>query len=547
MISAFGKNSGFSGVRLCWVALVLLLGVLEVACNENYRPIVIPVLPPAPSPGALHYIISVTENGPSDPGSASRIDVSGDTYSGTFMTGVVPSSAALTSSGSKLYVANAGEDTVSVNNVGAPTVVSTLGLAAGSQPVFVTTSENGNMYVANYGNNTVSQINTVSDVVAGTVSVGNQPVAMAELPSGQKLYVVNQGSGTVSSVNIVGFGIGKTIPVGPTPVWAVARSDAAKVYVLDNDGTIYEIDTLSDTATAVPTSMGAGASFMALDPGIQRLYVTNPSNGLVGVFDVSGSLNQLAVIDLSQGANPPCPAGCSPVSVTGIGDGSRAYVASYQLATCHDFANNPYPCVNTQVTVINTANNRISKVVPINPGVAVDTTNPTGCGPSTGPPAATPWTPGAARFRAFATSSGGGTTSHFKVYVSQCDAGSVAVIDTLAVSGGSNPHPADVYTASLAAPLSSFPQQQASISGANSSNGATTYTYTLNSGPGFKVGMSVLISGMSDTGNNGYFVISGMGAGTFTVANPGGVTATSQSGSGLVLPPQNPILVVAGP
>jgi len=463
------------------------------------------------------------------------------------MTGVVPSSAALTSSGSKLYVANAGEDTVSVNNVGAPTVVSTLGLAAGSQPVFVTTSENGNMYVANYGNNTVSQINTVSDVVAGTVSVGNQPVAMAELPSGQKLYVVNQGSGTVSSVNIVGFGIGKTIPVGPTPVWAVARSDAAKVYVLDNDGTIYEIDTLSDTATAVPTSMGAGASFMALDPGIQRLYVTNPSNGLVGVFDVSGSLNQLAVIDLSQGANPPCPAGCSPVSVTGIGDGSRAYVASYQLATCHDFANNPYPCVNTQVTVINTANNRISKVVPINPGVAVDTTNPTGCGPSTGPPAATPWTPGAARFRAFATSSGGGTTSHFKVYVSQCDAGSVAVIDTLAVSGGSNPHPADVYTASLAAPLSSFPQQQASISGANSSNGATTYTYTLNSGPGFKVGMSVLISGMSDTGNNGYFVISGMGAGTFTVANPGGVTATSQSGSGLVLPPQNPILVVAGP
>ena len=547
MIFAFRKNSGFSGARLRRAALVLLLASLEVACNENYRPIVIPVLPPAPSPGALHFIISVTTNGPLDPGSASRIDVSGDTYSGSFKTGVVPAHAALTVNGNKLYVANTGEDTVSVNNVASPTVVSTIGLATGSQPVFVHTTESANMYVANYGNGTVSQINTTSDAVVNTVSVGNHPVALAELPSGQKLYAVNQGSGTVSSINFVGFSVGKTIPVGPTPVWAVTRSDGAKVYVLDNNGTIYEIDTLSDTAIAIPTAMGTGASFMALDPAVQRLYVTNPSNSKVGIFDVSGTANQLAVIDLSQGVNAPCPTGCSPVSVTGIGNGSRAYVASYQLATCNDFAGNPYPCVNTQVTVINTANNGISKVIPINTGIAVDTTNPTGCGPATGPPATTPWTPGTVRFRAFATSSGGGTTSHFKVYVTQCDAGSVAVIDTLAVSGGSNPHPGDAYTASLAAPLSSFPQQQATISAVSTANGSTTYTYALNSGPGFEVGMNVLVAGMSDTGNNGYFVISSIGAGTFTVANPGGVTATNQTGSGLVLPLQNPVFVVAGP
>jgi hypothetical protein len=285
--------------------------------------------------------------------------------------------------------------------------------------------------------------------------------------------------------------------------------------------------------------MGAGANYMALDPKLQRLYVTNPSNGRVGIFDTSGTLNQLAVIDLSQGAGAPCPSGCSPVSVTGIGDGSRVYVASYELTSCSGS-----PCVSTQVEVINTGNNAVSKVIPIST-VAVDMTNATGCGPATGPPATTPWMPGMARFRGFAASSGGGSTTNFKVYVSQCDAGSVAVIDASA-SSGSSPHPADVYTVALRAPLSSFPPLQASVSTVTVSGGATTYTYTP-ANLGLKAGMQIFVTGMADSGNNGYFAISSLGAGTFTVANPSGVTASGQSGSGTVMPPQNPVFVVAGP
>lgn len=545
MISAlWKKNRGVGGPRLLTarIALVVVAAFLEVACNENYRPIVQPVLPPPPNPAAFHYVISVTTNGPVDPGSASRIDVSGDTYAGAFNTGVGPVHAALTPSGNKLYVANLSEDTVSVNNVGAPTQVGTISLAAGSQPVFVHSAENANMYTANYGNNTVSQINTTSDAVVGTIAVGALPVALAEIPNGQKLYVANQGSGTVSSVNITGFNVGKTIPVGPTPVWAVARADSARVYVLDNNGTIYEINTLTDTPTAVPTSMGAGANYMALDPHVQRLYVTNPHSGKVGIFDVSGAVNQLAVIDLGQGANAPCPGGCSPVSVTGIGDGTRAYVASYQLTPCGGS-----PCVSTQVEVIDTGTNTVSKVIPITT-VPVDMTNPADCGPSTGTPSAAPWTPGTARFRAFTVSSGGGSTSNFKVYVSQCDAGSIAVIDTSAVSTGSNPHPADVFTDSLTAPLSSFPSLQASISTVTVATGTATYTYAPTN-LGLQVGMKIFVTGMGDSVNNGYFPIAALDTAnsTFTVANVSAVPATSQAGNGIVLPPQNPVFVVAGP
>jgi len=149
MISAFQKIGGLRSGRLRRLAAVFLLGALEIACNENYRPVVQPVLPPPPNPAANHYVISLTTNGPLDPGTASRIDVSGDTYSGVFNTGVAPVHAALTANGSKLYVANSGEDTVSVNNVSSPTVVGTISMPAGAQPVFAQTAENGNVYVAN--------------------------------------------------------------------------------------------------------------------------------------------------------------------------------------------------------------------------------------------------------------------------------------------------------------------------------------------------------------------------------------------------------------
>ena len=559
MISAVRHSSGLRPARLrrSGIAAVLLLGALEIACSQNYRPVVQPILPPPPNPAAFHFVASLTTNGPSDAGSVGRIDVSGDTYAGVFKTGVAPAHAALTPGGTRLYVANSGEDTVSAGGSSTPTAATTISLPPGSQPVFVHSTENGNMYVANYGSNSVSAISTTFDVVTSSVSVDAHPVAMAELPNGQKLYVVNQGSGTVTSINIVGFSVGNTISVGSSPVWAVARSDSAKIYVLDSAGTVYDIDTLSESAVPVPlvdssaATVGAGANFMSYDPVAQRLYVTNPTDSRVAILNAAAEPpTVLKVLDLSQGTAAPCPAGCSPVAVTGIGDGTRAYVASYQLATC---AGSSAPCVSTQVEVVSTATNLVSKVIPVSTA-PVDMTNSTNCGPATGPPSAAPWMPGTARFRAFVASSGGGSTSNFKVYVSQCDAGSVAVIDTFADNSGSSPHPADVYTVSLAAPLSSFAPQQASISSASqaaattTSPATTTYNYTpLNSALGLQVGMNVIITGMSNSGDNGDFIISGLGARTFSVANPLGVSASSQSGSATVLPAQNPVFVVAGP
>src|SRR6266851_5049018 len=372
------------------IVFVLMLGVIEVSCGDTYRPVAQVIPQPPPNPAAFHFVISVSSNGTFDPGAASRIDVSGDSTVGVFQTGVAPAHAASIPNGTRLYVANSAEDTITANNTPTPTVATTISLPPPPQgapslpcppnsslgcvnfPVFVHTTENGNVYVANYAGGTISVINTTANVVTATVSVGTHPVALAELPNAQKLYVTNQGSGDVSVIGLVNDTVVKTIclsgsgpppcPLGPSPIWAVARSDNAKIYVLDSSGAVYDIDTLTDSAIVVPTSLGAGANFIDYDSAAQRLYITNPTASKVAILDsTTDPPAVLKLLDLSQGPAAPCPAGCAPVSVTGIGDGTRAYVASYRLATCIDAFGNAVQCVDTQVEVINTANNTVSK------------------------------------------------------------------------------------------------------------------------------------------------------------------------------------------
>lgn len=73
---------------------------------------------------------------------------------------------------------------------------------------------------------------------------------------------------------------------------------------------------------------------------------------------------------------------------------------------------------------------------------------------------------------------------------------------------------------------------QVAISAAVRSGSNTIYTYTLTSGQPLLQGMRIAITGMADSGNNGVFYISALGAGTFTVINTNGVTRPAQSGAG---------------
>lgn len=76
-------------------------------------------------------------------------------------------------------------------------------------------------------------------------------------------------------------------------------------------------------------------------------------------------------------------------------------------------------------------------------------------------------------------------------------------------------------------------QSVVTISGATLSGANTIYNYTLSSGQALQAPQPINITGMADVGNNGSFVIGDVDSGTFTVPNSHGVTAASQTGSGI--------------
>lgn len=539
--------------RLLHTISVLLLAAAGISCGDTFRPVALPIPAPTPNPEPSQFVDALSFNGAPNPGTVSRIDVSGDSVSSAFTTGVAPVHAAWLPNGTAIYVANLGEDTVSASSTINPTAAVTISLpqlcsgsaCSASLPVFVASTENARMYVANSGNGTVAVINTGSNAVIAEVAVdpafaGNppspnsaaKPVALAELPNGpnvknsQKIYSVNNGNSSVTSISTLDDTVLATIPIGARPIWAVASSDGADLYVLDTNGIISVIDTLADAVVAT-TPVGAGANFMFLDPVRNRLFVTNPTAATVSIFDVSAKVltpHTGSPMKITPAAGSSCASAPVPASVTVLGDGTKAYVASFQADTGGS--------VCTQATVINSDAGTVSSVIPL--AVGPNNTAQTGCG--------------SARFRVFAAATFGGAGSNFRVYVSQCDAGSIAVIDAFASNTGTNQHPADVLEANIPAQPSSLAASQVSVSGASQSGTSTAYSYTLLSGPALQVGESIVVSQMTDAGNNGNFVISSVTTTTFTVSNPAGVTTSAaQNGTGSVVLSQSPVFVAAAP
>ena len=457
-VSVTSNKTAIRGVRL-----VALVGIVAIgsSCGDTYRPIAIPEQPTPPSPAALHYVLSLSINGTCPPqmgqacgpGASTRIDVSGDTSVDTAQVGLNPVHAIVIPNGSSVFVANQMEDTVSYYSPANVTPISAVSLPAGAAPVFVAATDNNSVYVANSGNNTVSDISTTSEVVVRTISVGQTPVALAELPNAQKVYVANRGSGASplnGSVQSISALDGSVIPIAnsswQSPVWVVARNDNARVYALDQGtGIISVIDTSVDAVIGT-ASVQPGANFLLYDPNLSRLYITNPVTRSLTVLNASSdSLNVLGSVSFaaSAAANAACPNGCTPLSVAALPDGSRAYVASYQTTgTCTQATDTP-PCVSAQVTVINATNNTVVKTIPVtlttSTGTKTDTPELAVCD--------------AARFR-IATAAAADST---RAYMSYCDAGATAVIRTTPDTSPGSENAEDYLVNNLIAPVSANP------------------------------------------------------------------------------------------
>jgi YVTN family beta-propeller protein len=443
------------------------------------------------------------------------------------------------------------------------------------QPVFLNTTQNTAMYVANYNTNSIFAINATANTVSNSVAVGVHPVSLAELPNGLKLYSANEGDNTVSSLTVQALTPNVvTVPAGvtlTTPVWVVARGDSQKVYVLTEGSTtavgqLLTIDTATDTVNPNPLPVGAGANFLYFDLYLNRLYVANPATSMVYVFSDTGGANdtpvQLAAISFGPGS-AACPLGCSPTSVTALTDGSRFYVASYQLAaSCPDlFIGASSSCIIPGLTVFDAA----SITPKITPALTLLTYPPFAAdvatsqyqyavpqvGSCASPVLPAVYAPGATRFRVFTTSSE--DASH--VYVSMCDASAIADINTTDanINGtGGGTTPADSLVTDLSAAVGVCTQTSCNTASTITAFSITNNVVTFQGANQFAAGQQITISGLTTGSYLNSLNLTVLGTGLtssqfevdFTYSN---VALTSDSGTAVPLPPlQTPIFLLTG-
>jgi YVTN family beta-propeller protein len=231
----------------------------------------------------------------------------------------------------KVYVANQGDDSISVYNPTTLSISSTITQANGlnlnpvalissldASYVFVVTQGNGStpgvldiiststdtivasvpvgisptsiyldpflnrLYVTNKGANTVTVFDA-TNVTPGvtpaiqtlaTVNVGSAPVSVAALPNGLSFYVANSGSNTVSAVSSSSFGVVATVPVGQDPIFVATEPTSTKVYVANSGSGTIGIIQVSNNSVVV--NMPAPQQDSTCDPAVSTCPLQRP-------------------------------------------------------------------------------------------------------------------------------------------------------------------------------------------------------------------------------------------------------------------------------
>ena len=215
--------------------------------------------------------------------------------------GSQPVALAVNSSTSRIYVANAGSDNVSVIDGASNTVIATIPVGSAPRGIAVDAGAN-RVYVASSGSNEVTVIDGESNEVVVTHPAGKEPWGIAVDPNTGRVFVSNRGSGTVSVIDGRHNLRIATVAVGDLPTAVAVNPDTGRVYVASSgSGDLGVIDGRSNLLLATLPLAGDSsveAWDVAVDSSSNRVYVatsaaeaSDADGGTVLVID--GSNNSL--------------------------------------------------------------------------------------------------------------------------------------------------------------------------------------------------------------------------------------------------------------
>jgi len=187
--------------------------------------------------------------------------------------------------GPKVYVGNFKDNTVSVIDTTAGTVVATVPVAAGPDGIAITPN-GGSVFVSGSNASTMSVIDAVTDRVVQTIEVGKGPQGVAMMPDGRLLLVAVNDEDRVALVDTAKHAVVAAVPVLKPHTIAI-RPDGKQAYITSQEPGHFALAVI-DVATR-----GVVAT-VPLDKAPRDLEFSHDGNALY--FTLAG-VNAVQVLD----------------------------------------------------------------------------------------------------------------------------------------------------------------------------------------------------------------------------------------------------------
>ena len=275
-----------------------------------------------------------------------------------------PIDVAVSPDGSRIYVANLGDDvsnvdgTLQIFNATTKALIDTLTFTGQNSADVAVSPDGKTVYVPFIGDVTESTagglgvVSTATNTITATLPesvTGQTSPGVAISPDGTKLYVlVVSNTNAVDVINTATDKVTATISLGNGlnfPTDMAISPDGSKLYVpqFSDPGTVAVIDTATNTVSTTITGLGNDPQGVAISPDGTHLYVTNGNDNTVSVINTA-----------TDAVTATIPVDARPDAAAVSPDGSVLYVTNFL-----DAIN------NGEVTVINTATNSVITTVQV--------------------------------------------------------------------------------------------------------------------------------------------------------------------------------------
>ena len=230
----------------------------------------------------------------------------------TVPVGTTPRGVAVNPAGTRVYITNFDDDTVSVINGTTQAIIGSP-IPVGNVPRGVIVSPSGStVYVANEGAGTISVIDAMTNTVTYTIN-DIRCNSLAIDPSGRRLYAGSFASDELLVIDTATWTVVGTPFALPGNTYNIAiNPTGSHLYVATDTTSVYAIRTTDNTMTEIP--VGSGTHGIAVHPSGAFVYAVDYSSNLV-VID-AGTNTVVSSISLDTNGN----------SVSFNTDGSRAFV-----------------------------------------------------------------------------------------------------------------------------------------------------------------------------------------------------------------------------